>query len=881
MKKKLLYFILGFTAIILVLAIAIPYFYKDQLIKLVNQEASKTIRAKLIVEDLDVSLIQNIKHFPDLTIIAKNVKIIGKDTFSQDTLIQLEKLKISVNIKSVISHDEQIKINTIELYNGTINAIKTSAGNSNWNITSSDTSKKEPAKFTMNLKSIVFENINVLYSDYQTNKHIELYNLRHEGHGDFTENLVDYSSKTSIAHGTIINGAIPYLKNVQLTYDGIIKINQSENTYTFEKNSLQINALQIFLDGTIQNLSNGALQTKLNFKTENTNFKDILSLLPLLYSKNFDEIDAKGSFKLEGTLDGMYHENIYPKMNIALEIQEGSFKYPSLPSNVSHINVDSKITSPGGTMDQLVVNISKFNLMLGANPFMGHLIISSPISDPTIDLMAKGTLNLEDMQKIYPMEQVKTLHGSMHIDLAIKAKKSDFDSKRYQSIKASGSALIQNMLYESQSVEKPIHISNLSLLFSPQYVDMTSCNGKIGKTDFDMKGKLENFIPYYLSKESVMKGQLIFNSNYVDANEFLADSLSVKKAESNKSISSVKEYILVPKNIDFIGSVNIGEMNYGKMNIKNLKGSMSIKNESIRLNDVKANLLGGQAIMNATYSTLGSTIPNGSINYQIQNFDLNQTCNYMESARKLAPIIKYMSGTVSSTSNLTCSLLPDLSPDLNTVNGDLNASIPLSRIVGLPVMDQIANLTKLSQLKNLEVKNVQANLSISKGRIILQPVKFSSNNIKMGLQGSQGLDKSMDYNLSIDVPFSQLGPASGVVDGLLGKVNLPFLNQLKPEIVRMNIKIKGVFEKPQLALGTPQMLKGDGSEASGSSNALDKVKEKGDELKNEAIKRADTLKQQVQKEVEKKVDETKQKLEEEVNKKKDELLDNLKKKLPW
>jgi hypothetical protein len=223
-----------------------------------------------------------------------------------------------------------------------------------------------------------------------------------------------------------------------------------------------------------------------------------------------------------------------------------------------------------------------------------------------------------------------------------------------------------------------------------------------------------------------------------------------------------------------------------------------------------------------------------------------------------------------------------MSPDLMTTSGDFSASIPLAKVVGLPALDKIAELTKLSQLKNLEVNNINANLSIDKGKILLQPVNFNANNMKMGLQGAQGLDKSLDYKMSIDVPFSQLGPANSVVDGLLGKVNLPFLGQIKPEKVRLNLNIKGFFDKPQISLGTPEMLKGDGSTTTSPTNAaIDMAKQKGEELKNTALKAADSAKKQIQKEVEKKVDETKKQVEQEVEKKKNELMDGLRKKLPW
>lgn len=157
----------------------------------------------------------------------------------------------------------------------------------------------------------------------------------------------------------------------------------------------------------------------------------------------------------------------------------------------------------------------------------------------------------------------------IHLDLDLKARKSDLQSKNYSAIQAAGTANVKGLAYESSTVEKPVRILDLVLNFSPQFVDMPACVGNIGSTDFNVKGRLENFIAYYLSKDEVMRGNLNFTSQKVDINEFSSDDKSGKKAE----------YIMVPNKIDFTGNATIGEMLYGKILIKNIVGGLTVKDE--------------------------------------------------------------------------------------------------------------------------------------------------------------------------------------------------------------------------------------------------------------------------------------------------------------
>jgi hypothetical protein len=172
-------------------------------------------------------------------------------------------------------------------------------------------------------------------------------------------------------------------------------------------------------------------------------------------------------------------------------------------------------------------------------------------------------------------------------------------------------------------------------------------------------------------------------------------------------------------------------------------------------------------------------------------------------------------------------------------------------------------------------------MSFDKGRVVLKPTKFKANNLDMTLGGTQGLDKSLDYKMAVDVPFSQLGGASSVVTGLISKFKLPFIGNVNPETIRLNLNVKGFFDKPAISLGAPEILSG-GQPTDAKGAGLDAAKKAGEDIKNQALKTADSMKNmaiqeankkvdEVRKEAEKRVDDAKKKAEEEVNKKKEDL----------
>ncbi|MCU0328896.1 MAG: AsmA family protein [Chitinophagales bacterium] len=871
MLKKIGILLLFSFVLLIIAGFTIPYFFKDEIKKIVLQEINKKTQAKIHIGSVDLSLLQNFKNFPDIAIVMQDIQITSHDTMLKDTLAQIQTAKLSLDLMSILKKEKQYKIHDISVLDGKIHAIVYPDSTNNWTIMTQDSSSdKSTQPFSLHLKGILLEKIQIKYDDYITQKHLNIADFYHKGSGDFDEVSLIYKSKTKLHHIDYSQNVIKMLSKADFIFDGECKINQSEQRYTFEKSFFTLNTLTVNFDGFIAMAKPKEADIHLKFNTLNNEFKNVLSLIPTIYTSNFKDIKASGKFALNGEVQGIYTENSYPKFNLNLAIDQGEFQYPSLPKKVSQINLNSKIYHPGGHLDAMIIEVPQFSFLLGNFPWKGKLKLWQTQTNPSIDLQAKGAINLAEIKDFYPIEDTKNLQGNLDLDLSIQANQAAIQQKNYAAVQAAGYLKLNQFIYEPKSSNKTIFVEAVSLNFSPQYVDMTQCKGKISKSDFDMTGKLENFIGYFLGKDETMNGKIQFNANYIDANEFISESTNKSQRE---------DYIQVPKNIDFNGNANIGQMDYGNLKIKNLFGGMSLQNQKITLQQITAEMLGGKATINGYYRNTPKGIPESKIAYDVENFDIQQMYQYMNTAKQLAPIIEYMNGKFSTNSDLSFELLPDMSPDLNTLNGKMNIKLSGSSITNMPILNQIAQLTKLN-LNPLNISDVSTNLDFVQGNLILNPTKFPVSGYTMNISGKQGLNKQMDYKIGIDVPFDKLGNATNVVNGMLSKVNLPFLNNLKPSMVRLNILVSGLVTQPKISLGAPDIVKGDGN-AVLQSSIEEPAKELLQNAKQEATKQVDSLKSQVKQEVDKKVEEVKTQVNQEVEKKKNELLDGLKKKLPW
>ena len=842
MLKKILIAVAIFFVLLIGTLIAVPYLFKDKINAAIKEQADKYLNAKVDYADYDLSFFRS---FPSLSFGLNNLSITGIDDFKGDTLFSIKSFRFSLDLMSLMKGGTY-KINEIDLISPNIHAMINKQGKANYDIvkpTPVDTTKAAPAtqtKFALQIKKYDIENANIIFDDQKGGTYASLADFNFSGSGDVTQDNYQLSTKTDIVALTIKSGAIAYLSKAKIHAKNDIDIDQKNSKYTFKSNEIDLNDLGLLFDGFVQNNKND-MALDVTFKSKQAEFKSILSLIPAIYAKDFSSIKTSGSLALDGAVKGTYDAKTMPAIKLNLKVDNAMFQYPSLPTAVNNINIAVAVDKPQGSMDLAVVDVSKLHLEVDKDPIDAQVHVSTPVSDPNVTAKLNGKVDLATVPKLYPMEGLEKLTGVLVAKLDFKGKMSDINKKNYQVVQADGDLKITNMVYDSKATPMPINVSDLGLTFSPKNVTLSSLNAVLGKSDISASGTLDGFMGYFFGKGS-LAGAINLKSNNFDANEWLTSSSSAastpastpaKSATPATPASSGPQYFQVPKGIEFTANSTFGKITYAKIVLTNVKGNIHITDEAIHLDNLSANLLGGSAVISALYSTKGTTTPKVTFSYDIKNFDMQQTASLVDMSQKMAPVLKYLQGNYSSNLLGSGALKSDMSVDYSSLQGSGTVGIPSAKVVGLPVLTKIAEVTKVKSLDNLAISNVMTKIKFANGRVNVDPfdLKFG-NGYVMNIQGSNGFDESVAYTVRFDVPSKELGSAAS---DLLNKIpKIPGINIKMPETFSLPLTIGGTVTKPTVGLGkvggvglnTGDVVK----------SAEDAVKQKAQDEANKVIK---------------------------------------------
>lgn len=858
----------GIFLFLLLLLVTLPFIFKGRIEKAVKDQVNSRVNAKVNYGDVSASLI---RHFPDVSISISDISVAGIGQFEGDTLSVIRKLSVSIDIMSFIKSGQRMKVNHINIDEPVINAIVLKDGSSNWDIMKPDTSaeKKDSKPLDLSLKKISIHKARIAYSDLQSDLFVVIKDLDFEGSGDFAKDNFTLETQTEIAELSLQSGNTQWLKKAKMSLKADLDVNQPEIKYTFKENRLVLNELALNFDGFVQ-MKEKWTNLDLKFKADGTDFKNILSMVPTIYAKDFSKVKTEGKLsKLDGFVKGKYLGELYPAFHLDMKIENAMFRYPDVKATVSQINTSLAISNSGGSLDNTVISIPKLHFAVDNEPVDMSLYITNPMTDLYVDLKAKGKLDLAKVPQFYPVKGLKKLSGSLLADLEAKARMSSV-----KNVYAAGTLDLTAVRYESEDLDWPVNVQNMSLKFNPKNVDLLGMNASIGKSDFHATGSLSNFLPYFFAKD-VIKGQLTLQSSLIDLNELQGQPKPAATTDSPASTPKDKkaaEPIKVPSRIDFTAQAKIGKVLYQKITMDNVSGEFAVHDESLDLSGLSADVFGGRVSISGLYNTKGAEQPQVNFAYNVKSIDFQKTFEQVPSFEKLTPVAKYLKGIFSSDLNLVSSLNNDMTPDYNSLTGKATVKVDLARLVNMPVVQKIAEVTQLQALQNPEIRNAWTELKFLKGRVYIEkPLEVKLQDYKMTIIGSNGFDKSMDYTVTIDVPSSKLGAAQSVANDLLKKSPIPGLQGL-PEMLTFNLKVGGTVDKPIIKLG-PVSAQG----KSIQQQVVDNVKQEAEKQANELLKKAQ---EEAQKEAQKQVgDAIGKQAGDQINKAKEEISKRIK--LPW
>ncbi|GAA3957931.1 AsmA-like C-terminal region-containing protein [Hymenobacter antarcticus] len=414
--RKILLGVIVFVVVLLAAAVAAPFLFKDKLRALADKQIAQRVRAQVQYDPANIE-VSVLRSFPDLTLDIKDLRVIGLDSFSRDTLAYLPNMRVGLDIMTVIK-GEEIKINSVELERPDLSLRRLKSGLANWDVVISDSAAaaqgQDTSQVSLAIKGWKLTDGHLRYEDLTLPFRMEARGVNHSGSGDFASNVFDMKSQTTATDLDMTYNNVAYVTDKKLDADVTMNMDLNKSLYTFKDNKFILNDFPFSFAGAIGLPNATDITYDITFKALETDFKTLLSLVPGAYNDKFKNIETSGKVAFDGYAKGVQNDTKMPGYGVNLVVTNGQFHYPELPRAAKNINLKMTVSNPTGVTNDLKVNIPQFHLDLGPDPVDGNIAIDG-LEPMKVDGRVKANVNLAEALKVYPVKDL-AMRGQLFVD---------------------------------------------------------------------------------------------------------------------------------------------------------------------------------------------------------------------------------------------------------------------------------------------------------------------------------------------------------------------------------------------------------------------------------------------------------------------------------
>ena len=792
MKKKLLKIAAGALLFLLLLLIGIPLFLEAKIGPIIRNNVNNNITGHFDFDNADLSLLRS---FPNARVSLSGIRLTTPAPFDGDTLLKADEAYLVIGLRELFKGEgEPIALRELMIEGADLHLAIDSLENANYDLArdsgASDGAEEASEGFTFDLQSYAIHASRVRYSDASSGISLELDEIEHSGSGDLSAATSELQTRSK-ALISLSMDSVAYLNRNPLELDALLGIDLETDTYTFKENEGRINQMPLVFNGSVQLLEEGQ-QVDLHFKTPTSDFVNFLALIPEAYSKNLEGVTTNGTFNLEGDITGISNDDRIPDLDIRMEASDASFRYPGLPKGMDDINFSARVRNTTGNTDDTYLEVPRASFRIDQDAFDMQATIRSLTGNPKVEAAVKGTLNLANLKQAYPVDVDGQLSGTLLADITTAFDMESVEKERYENTRTSGTLQVRNLVMENDAFGQPVKLQEANLRFDPAQARLESLSGTMGSSDFKVSGTFRNYLAYLLS-DGTLQGDLNLQSDRLVVEDFQSAPSQPAADESGDQGAAGEPPLQLPANLAFKVNANAGTVIYDGMPMNNVTGSLDLRDQEIRLQQVKSNALKGLLSLDGSLSTRKGA-PRFRMDLGIDGVQIRETLEAIELLETLAPIASILDGKLNSKVSLGGLLKEDFSPDLMSLAGNVVAEVLASEPSGrkAQVMQALDTRLDFIDFSEIDLKGLKTILAFEDGVVAVRPFSFNYKDIGIAVEGGHTFDQQLDYQVTLQVPAKYLGSE---VSRLLTELQEPGLAEATIPVIA---RVGGKYSDPSV-----------------------------------------------------------------------------------
>ncbi len=805
MKQKIFKILKWFSGISLFLFLILTLLtqiYQDKVGELVVKELNKTLKKEITVESVDLSLVQ---YFPKAAVELTNVNIPDS---KNGTLLNARTMALKFSLFSLFG--EKIKIETLDIYSGSLNILTDKNGGFNYDIflvseeEASDVEKSSDLK--LGIKQANLDDIHLIYENKQLQQsgivHLESLNLS----GEFSTNNFDLISNAEIEIEFFITKEGELLSGRHLAYEAKVKVDLEKGEYIFDKTNLYIESNKFTLDGNIVSETNFT-DFDLSFNGVDGSLQSVISLLPKKQITFLEDFDSRGNFFVNSNIKGRLSKQNMPKIDLKFGLEDGYLNSKRLGNELKNVSFEVRFENEEkSSSGKAFVEMIDFSGELLGEQLNAGLFVEG-FNNPLIDFRFEGNIPMEATFGLLGNEGFTDGSGAIELkNIIIEGRYKDMISLyRIPNVKANGLIGFQDMTLEIGS--ESMSLSNGEIFINNNNLNINNVNLELPNNIMQLKGSFRNLLPVLLrdsinSSNAKLEFDTELTAEKIDINKLLTfietvqnGGIKVDKKPTDEvlAIDDIDEEKLTQKGnvtespyYDFLKlfdgqfevdvqrfsyediqaqnasgkmtiedgrlvlqNIGIDDFEYGKVIGKNFTGDLSFQGKLAILKNISLDVFDGE--VNLT----GNIFLENENSYMdgfvvCENLNGNTLFEQMDNFDQTVILAENIAGRLDAKIKLKTFWDQDGNLLYDKLYALADITINNGELIEFEMLKDFSTFVKLDDLKRIKFTKTHNQLEIKDGRLTLPAMLIQNNAVNLNITGWHDFDLDFEYFIKVN-----------------------------------------------------------------------------------------------------------------------------------
>ncbi|HEX2898184.1 MAG TPA: AsmA-like C-terminal region-containing protein, partial [Bacteroidia bacterium] len=742
-----------------------------------------------------------------------------RDSKSHENVMAVKSAEFKIGFWSIFT--DNFKVHGVRLVKPDVRLVRDKKGNWNYGKMFQPPSDGEPTESegpdpVFELYSVRIDDGRFQYADLGDGSDILVDSIQLGMKGDFSADRSDIETKFAVHLADWKSGRATWAHNKHVAAHILADVQFGEReTYELKTADIDIAALKLAIEGKIGRDGN-VFDLDLKFASSKNSFESFLSLLPGGLLDTGREYEYSGDFVTRGWLKGKAGPGQSPDIHADYGVTSGAFHYVGYESRLSNVNMIGEFHMEDKDPSASHFDIRKFKAVLHDKAIAGNMTYAN-FRDPRLAVALKGELSLQDVRDFYPAFADSTeMSGNVKIDAQVEGRIADFKQKNHAAIKAFGGMRFTALRLEDSRLGMPFENLTGSILLDNHRIEVTSLTGKAGHSDFNIKGTVTEYLPWFFDENATITGVAEMRCANLDLDEwFVADPAAqpVSPTEEKKEESFAFK---LPRNVDFQLITQIGKFKFAKFEATAMNGTCRMRDQQLQLDNLQMNTLGGSSEVKGHIKVLDEQHCEVKLDGIIKNVDINKTFRTFEQLAAFALVKENLFGIFSGDVHLSGIVDQDLVLDASSFVSFGNVNIRECKLINFEPLEGLAGFVKLEDLQHIEFSDITTEYRIGESHFYIPKMSLKANRYSMVVLGKHGFDNSLDYKVYVELPRKDAKTSRNkqVLD-------LIEENQDDPIKIVIPVHITGTVDHPKYSLEGEYV----------AAKLDEQIKKQGDELK--------------------------------------------------